>query len=126
MPRGGARVGAGRPKGSMGKAPAAKADTSRRPRLEQPLSSQLAGASGAASVVSEGKRTHREKLLKNDDLETRDGVSRRSFREKTRDTNAFPETRGKKTLRTVSFVDDLAAIAAEEDDADDAFSFGRR
>ena len=128
MPRGGARVGAGRPKGSMGKAPAAKADKSRRPRLEQPRPSRPAGASGAASSVSEGGRTFRRDKNGDDDPETRDGVSRRSFRE-TRDTNdrgrfSHRAPRGKRT-RTSSFVDDLAAVAAEEDDADDAFSFRR-
>ena len=113
MPRGGARVGAGRPKGSLGKPAAAKGDE-RFPAGPRAYGEAVWKDGNEARATDENKRRE-ERRLRGDDARR---VAKRS-RLATFDPRGDRPLFGRKTTRV--FVDDLAAVAAEDDDADYSF-----
>ena len=113
MPRGGARVGAGRPKGSLGKPAAAKGDK-RFPAGPRAYGEAVWKDGNEARATDKSKRRE-ERRLRGDDARR---VAKRS-RHATFDPRGDRPLFGRKTTRV--FVDDLAAVAAEDDDADYSF-----
>ena len=113
MPRGGARVGAGRPKGSLGKPAAAKGDE-RFPAGPRAYG-EAVWKDGNEARATDKKKRREERRLRGDDARR---VAKRS-RHATFDPRGDRPLFGRKTTRV--FVDDLAAVAAEDDDADYSF-----
>ena len=114
MPRGGARVGAGRPKGSLGKPAAARGD-----KLKAGPRAYGEGVSKDEELKNTEKNKRREeRRLRGDDALLRRGAKRSRLAidpRGDRQSHVFD----RQTSR--SFVDDLAFVAAEDDDAEDAF-----
>ena len=115
MPRGGARVGAGRPKGSLGKPAAAKGDK-RFPAGPRAYGEAVWKNGNEASLATDKNKRREERRLRGDDARR---VAKRSRHDAPFDPRGDRPFFGRKTTRV--FVDDLAAVAAEDDDADYSF-----